>query len=124
MLKGFYKWPEKPDREKFEYEEIEKNEPAVSGEEREILIETLKADFDTKCSDSLCSVDGEEGQCDCRRLAVECEDRCGCHTQCQNREFTKGDFVENVDKIFCVSVRGIDLCTRMNIINLLPKVFG
>lgn len=63
-----------------------------------------------------------ETKCNCRGVRVECSDQCGCDPQvCQNRQMSlKQGLKLGVD----IEERyswGIDMCTALNLIYLLPQ---
>ena len=63
-----------------------------------------------------------ETKCACRGVRVECSDQCGCDPkQCQNRQMSlKQGLVLGEDIIEKISW-GIDMCTAVNLLNLLPN---
>ena len=66
--------------------------------------------------------DNEKSVCNCIRLKVECGADCGCDPElCRNRQISlKKALIEGKD-FEERTAWGIDLCTAMNLLDVLPR---
>ena len=94
----------------------------------------MTTDKRSKCKGSCCTVetaeqvlvgealDAEKSACDCIRKKVECGSDCECDPEvCRNRQMSlKRALKEHVD-FEERTAWGIDLCTAMNLLEILPR---
>lgn len=108
------------------------NSPLAREQEAEIR-KKMQTDKKVRCTGEYCSriedlgpfkvgQDMWETKCACRLARVECTDECGCDpAKCQNRQMSlKQGLVLGKDVVEKISW-GIDMCTGVNLLNLLPS---
>lgn len=107
---------------------------SIRAKEEEVRAK-MKTEKKASCSGDCCSllpegektllqeaIDVDKSVCQCIRKKVECGVDCGCsHEQCRNRQMSlKQELKEGVD-FEERTAWGIDLCTAMNLLDILPR---